>query len=345
MKTGKYQIALSDNSPYFFIKEFSSEELTKVLVNKVRELRASKEKAEELNTKLQDNMARLEETQDELSSQRDKLQIKMLELENAKRELANQRDKLQIEIMNKTQELLKSERLSAIGNLSARVAHDLRNPLSVIQNTSQILRMRLESNLDDKAREQWTRLDRAIYRMSHQLEDVMDYVRISPLKKKDYSLCVILQDVVERIVAPENIEIHLPENDRGIFCDPEKLEIVFVNLIMNAIQASEGKKGIVSVGIFDDPQDSNNVLVKVSDTGCGISDETLPKIFEPLFTTKQVGTGLGLSSCKNIIEQHGGTITASSVVGKGTTFTIKIPKKSEWESLSKHEEAIQTEST
>jgi signal transduction histidine kinase len=163
---------LSDNSPYFFIKEFSSEELTKVLVNKVRELRAAKEKSEELNSKLQDNMARLEETQDELAGQRDELQMKMIELENAKQELASQRDKLQIEIINKTQELLKSERLSAIGNLSARVAHDLRNPLSIIQNTSQILKIKLDSSLDEKTREQWTRLDRAIYRMSHQLEDV-----------------------------------------------------------------------------------------------------------------------------------------------------------------------------
>lgn len=336
---------MSDISPYFFIKEFSNEELTRVLVNKIKELRASKEKAEDLNAKLQDNMAKLEETQDELASQRDQLQKKMTELENTKQEIANQRDKLQIEIMNKTQEVLKSERLSAIGNLSARIAHDLRNPLSIIQSTSQILKMKLDSNLDEKMREQWARLDRAIYRMSHQLEDVMDYVRMSPLKKKDYSLCVILQDVVERIVTPDNVEIHLPHNDREVFCDPEKLEIVFVNLLMNAIQALETKNGIVSVGIFDDPQDGNNVLVKVSDTGAGIPQDVLPKIFEPLFTTKQVGTGLGLSSCKNIIEQHGGTITVSSTVARGTTFTIKIPKKSEWDSISKHDSTIQTKPT
>ena len=123
--------------------------------------------------------------------------------------------------------------------------------------------------------------------MSHQLEDVMDYVRMSPLKKRDYSLCVILQDVVERIVTPENVVVHLPQNDKEIFCDPEKLEIVFVNLIMNAIQAIETKNGIVSIGIFDDPQDSSNVLVKVSDTGTGIPEDLLPKIFEPLFTTKR----------------------------------------------------------
>lgn len=120
---------MSDNNPYFFIKEFSSEELTKVLLDKIHELKAAKEKAEELNMRLQDNMARLEETQDEL---------------------AKQRDNLQIEILHKTQELLKSERLSTIGNLSARIAHNLRNPLSIIQSTSQILKLKLEVNLDEK---------------------------------------------------------------------------------------------------------------------------------------------------------------------------------------------------
>ncbi len=323
------------------MKEFTNEELTKILANKVRELRVAKEKAEELNTRLQDSMAELEEAQDEMAKQRDHLQDNMSKLEETQQELAKQRDDLQVEIMRKTQEVLRSERLSAIGNLSARIAHDLRNPLSVIQSTSQMLKLKLEQNLDEKSLEQWARLDRAVYRMSHQLEDVMDYVRMSPLKKKDYSLCVILQDVVERIVAPEAATICLPQNDRSIFCDPEKLEIVFVNLLMNAIQALESKVGTVSVGIFDDPEDPGNVLVKISDTGAGIPDVIKEKIFEPLFTTKQVGTGLGLSSCKNIIEQHGGTISVSSMVGKGTTFTLKIPKKSEWDSLSK-DDVIQT---
>lgn len=303
------------------MKEFSNEELTEILTSKVRELKIAKEKSDELNSKLQDNMAKLEETQEEL---------------------AKQRDHLQAEIEQKTQEVLKSERLSAIGNLSARIAHDLRNPLSVIQSTSKILRIKLEEHLDEKSRDQWARLDRAVYRMSHQLEDVMDYVRMSQLKKKDYSLCVILQDVVERIIVPENITIRLPQNDRTVFCDPEKLEIVFVNLIMNAIQAMESKAGTVSIGIFDDPKEQNNALIKVSDTGVGISGEIIEKIFEPLFTTKQVGTGLGLSSCRNIIEQHGGTISVSSTLGKGTTFTIMIPKKSEWSSIPTQQDFAQT---
>lgn len=302
---------MSDTDPYFFIKEFSNEQLTKILADKIKELKLAKGQSDEINLRLQNKMAELEEVQNDLSMQRDHLQS---------------------EIMRQTQEMLKTERLSTIGNLAARIAHDLRNPLSVIQSTSQILKLKLDVNLDDKTREQWARLDRAVYRMSHQLEDVMDYVRISPLKKRDYSLCVIIQDVMERIVRPENITIKVPQNDRIIFCDPEKLEIVFVNLLINAIQAVENR-GVVSIRILDDPQDQNNVLVKVSDTGVGIADEIHEKIFEPLFTTKQVGTGLGLSSCKNIIEQHGGKISVLSKVGKGTTFTIKIPKKSEWDSI------------
>ncbi|MEO9309725.1 MAG: HAMP domain-containing sensor histidine kinase [Nitrososphaera sp.] len=303
---------MSDTSPYFFMKELSNEELIRLLVNKIKELKIAKEKADELNIKLQDNMAKLEETQ---------------------QALAQQRDRLKEEVRQKADELLKVERLSAIGQLSARIAHDLRNPLSVIQNTSRILRIRLENHLDDKSRQQWSRLDRAVYRMSHQLEDVMDYVRLPQLKKKNYSLSMALQDAIERIDVPPNIAIHPPLNDCTVFCDPEKIEIVFVNLLVNAIQAMEGKGGIIKITITEDDKE-NLATIAISDNGVGIPQELLEKIFEPLFTTKQVGTGLGLSSCKSIVEQHGGSITASSTPGKGSTFTIKIPIKSDWDDIT-----------
>jgi len=304
---------MSDNSPYFFMKEFSSEELVHLLVNKVKELKTEKEKSDELNAKLEDNMAKLEEAQ---------------------QEVARQRDLLQEEVKQKTEDLLKVERLSAIGQLSARIAHDLRNPLTVIQNSSRILKARLDGELDIKAQQQWERLDRAIYRMTHQLEDVMDYVRMPQLKKKDYSLSLIFQDVMERVEVPPTITIHPPLNDHMVFCDPEKMEIVFVNLFVNAIQAIGDKKGDITVEIADESSDEN-VVIKVIDTGAGIQEEIMGKIFDPLFTTKQVGTGLGLSSCKSIVDQHGGTISASSKGGRGTTFTIKIPKKSDWSAISK----------
>ena len=199
-------------------------------------------------------------------------------------------DELKEEVKQKTDEILKVERLSAIGQLSARIAHDLRNPLNVIQNTSKILRIRLEKQLDAKSSEQWSRMDRVVYRMSHQLEDVMDYVRMPQLKKKNYSLSMILQDSIERVDVPPAITIHPPQKDRTIFCDPEKLEIVFVNLLMNAVQSIEGNEGKIKVEISDDASDDKFTIISVTDTGIGIPQEIIDKIFEPLFTTKQVGT-------------------------------------------------------
>jgi signal transduction histidine kinase len=299
---------ISDNNKSLEIKN------QEILLHNVA-LKSEKARTEDLNAKLQDNMVKLEEAQYELEQQRDQL-----------------RD----EIRQKTEELLKAERLSAIGQLAARIAHDLRNPLTVIQNTSRLLQVKFAKRLDAKEQEHLARLDRAIYRMAHQLEDVLDCVRIPQLKKKDCSLSAILQDVIGRIEVPSNVTINIPHNDLTAFCDPEKMEIVFVNLLVNAIQAIEPRKGIINVEISDDPVNNNFVVIKVIDSGLGIAQDGLQKIFEPLFTTKQTGTGLGLSSCKNIIDHHGGTIAVSSVVGNSTTFTITLPKFSEYHDAQKN---------
>jgi two-component system sensor histidine kinase HydH len=104
---------------------------------------------------------------------------------------------------------------------------------------------------------------------------------------------------------------------------------------VNAVQAIEGNEGKITIEISDDANDDEFAIIRVTDTGIGIPQEIIGKIFEPLFTTKQVGTGLGLSSCKSIVEQHGGTVTASSVLGNGSTFTIRIPVKSDWDGIQK----------
>jgi len=107
-----------------------------------------------------------------------------------------------------------------------------------------------------------------------------------------------------------------------LVCDSTKIEVALTNLIMNSIQAMNNS-GQVDIRLFEDQK---GVVIQVGDRGCGIPDDVMPKIFEPLFTTKQEGTGLGLASCKKIIEQHGGTISVSSAPGKGTVFTIHIPR-------------------
>jgi signal transduction histidine kinase len=224
----------------------------------------------------------------------------------------------------KEKEEEKTKRLSAIGELSARIAHDLRNPLSVIKTTVDIIKTKNPS-LGEITKGELARMDRAIMRMTHQIDDVLDYVRSKPLQLENRSLLEILYSVLERIAVPSTVSINVSKNDAKISCDPEKTEIVFVNLITNAIQAMNNN-GIINIRITE--QKDNSVIIEVEDSGPGITDDVLPKIFDPLFTTRQVGTGLGLVSCKSIIERHGGTIDVKTEFGKGTTFIIKLPKES-----------------
>ena len=300
------------------MREFSNEELSNLLINKVKELKAEKLQSQELNEKLEENLAKLEET--------------TAKLEETQEELKKERDKLELEVKRKTQELLKKEKLSAIGELSARIAHDLRNPLSVIKNSAALIKMS-QKNMDPKTKVYWEQIERGIYRISHQVDDVLDFIRASPLKKKPTKISTIINDVCERITIPHKIRINSPRIDVTIPCDSDKLQTVFVNLIMNSIQAIGDKVGIISINLVEESDDI--LLITVKDTGHGIPHNLIPKIFDPLFTTRQIGTGLGLPSCKNIIEQHGGAIDVSSVLGKGTTFLIRLPKKTEWENLSK----------
>jgi len=307
-----------NDSPYFFMREFSHEELANLLINKIKELKAEKLQSQELNEALQENLAQLEET--------------TAKLEETEEALRKERDNLKLEVKQKTNELLKKEKLSVIGELSARIAHDLRNPLCIIKNSAELIKMS-QKNMDSKTKSHWERLDRGIYRISHQVDDVLDFVRPSPIKKKPTKISVILSGVYERITIPDKIKINLPKTDITIPCDHDKLETVFVNLIMNSIQAMGDKTGIININLIEESDDI--LLITVKDTGPGIPHSLIPKIFDPLFTTRQIGTGLGLPSCKNIIETHGGSIDVSSARGKGATFLIRLPTKTEWENLSK----------
>ena len=120
-----------------------------------------------------------------------------------------------------------------------------------------------------------------------------------------------------------NIDIELPKGDFILKCDLQKLSSVLINLINNAIQAIGSQSGTITV-TFEET--SNHIVIDVIDSGMGIPDDSLEKIFEPLYTTKNTGTGLGLSSCKNIVERHGGIIKAKN---NPTTFTIMMPKNPE----------------
>lgn len=213
----------------------------------------------------------------------------------------------------------KFDKLIHIGELTSRITHDMRNPLTVIINYSMMVRKNSRGKLDKKSLDQLSLIEEEARKMYHQIEDVLNYVKLPPLKLESYSLHDILKKVIERVQISDDVEIHLPKNNPRIVCDIDKMEIVFVNLITNAVEAMNGS-GTINIS---SKNEQDYIIIEIEDSGPGISDENLSKVFEPLFTTKENGTGLGLASCKNIIERHNGTI---SVENNPTRFTIQLPK-------------------
>ena len=215
---------------------------------------------------------------------------------------------------------IKTSKLAAIGELSARLSHDIRNPLSNINLALNSIQNEKDVNFSKNAQEKFEIISRNLGRISHQVDDVLDFVRMRPLKKEKLALHSLLKDSIDAIIVPKNIKIVMPPNDSSILGDSFQLQIVCRNLINNSIQAIGKNEGIITIR---KNENSKNVLLEFEDTGTGFSYMDKKEIFELLSTTKQTGTGLGLVSCKQIIENHGGTI---SVKENPTRFIVKIPK-------------------
>ncbi len=216
-----------------------------------------------------------------------------------------------------SEQKLKNERFAAIGELSARIAHDIRNPLNVIQAALENLSY---SQNNPKVFEKSIKLCfKSVDRIAHQINNVMDFLRDSEIQSEENHLKEMIDGLISEMKIPDVIKINLPENNVVIQGDKIKLEALFSNLIINAVQKLE-KNGIITIRISE--KEKNTVQIEIEDNGKSIPDENLEKIFEPLFTTKQTGTGLGLASCKKIVEQHGGSISAKN---NPTTFTILLP--------------------
>ena len=244
-------------------------------------------------------------------------QERLLEMEE---QLLKQNEELLSKVESKSDELVKSERLATIGTMASRIAHDLKNPLTVMHTYAEMLTPEILSKLDSKDKEKWFRLQNSVFDMNRIIEDVLDFARTSEIKKEQSSLLGILKLAVNHVKTSYGVVVNLPENDVSLQCDSRKIEGVLSNLLNNAVAAVDGQ-GEIDITFSND---SEFVIIQVKDSGPGIPEENLEKIFEPMFTTKNTGTGLGLVICKSIVEQHGGTISVSN---KPTTFTIKLPLK------------------
>ncbi len=261
----------------------------------------------------------LEEEQQLTKHLNDTLQSNLLTISKLDEELEQRKNQLEVEVEEKTKKILDSEKLTAIGELSARLAHDIKNPLTTIKSTVKLLKTFQGKPIDEYVMKRFEMMDESIFRISHQVDGVLDYIKKTPLKLEAASLIGIIKASIMPITIPKNVQINLPQADINLKCDSIKMEVVFGNIMLNSIQAIGDAPGKIYVRYVET---SDYVIIEVADSGPGIPPENMDRIFDPLFTTKQRGTGLGLSSCKNIIDQHGGSI---SVKNNPTTFTIRMP--------------------
>jgi len=222
-------------------------------------------------------------------------------------------------LLVKRSQSFKKEKLSVIGQLSSNIAHDIRNPLGTIKNAGVIIDKENNNNNEVISRE-LNRINISVKRISHQVEEVLNYVRTTPMILNPRSINQTLKEAIGTLDVPSNIKINIPKNDITINFDHEKMLIVFVNIILNAIQSIDKNNGHITIKMHEN---SSDVTLEFENSGPNISSYDLKHLFDTLFTTKLEGTGLGLSSCKNIIEQHNGTISAKS---EPVTFSIKLPK-------------------
>ncbi|MBN1977275.1 MAG: substrate-binding domain-containing protein [Anaerolineae bacterium] len=280
--------------------------------------------------------ARVEEEVEERTRE---LQQEIVERTRAEEELQHYRERLEelveertLELEKAQAELVRQERLSALGQLTATVAHEIRNPLGTVRTS-------VFSISDAIARNEMGRIERAlklaernIVRCDAIITELLDFTRDRVLQKSPTQIEAwldrLLDEALDQRAIPESIALVKELNASvEVPVDSEHLRRAVINVVENAVDAMrekgpfEGKNRLtVSTQVTD-----SRLEIGISDTGCGIPEEVMNRVFEPLFSTKSFGVGLGLSIVKSIMEQHGGGIEISSQAGKGTTVTLWLP--------------------
>jgi len=217
--------------------------------------------------------------------------------------------------------LAQAERMAALGEVAAKVAHEIRNPLVSIGGFAK----RLERKLDGKYKEYATIITREVDRLERILKEILSFVRYTRLKKKKLEARSLINDIISLYheeLKKKSIEMKTQFDDPVLVeVDPDRLKEALINIVQNAISVlKEG--GQISIRTY---RTGHRGVIEISDNGPGIEDKHIPFIFDPFFTTKAEGTGLGLAITNRIIQEHGGTIEARSKINEGTTFIIKLP--------------------
>lgn len=234
-------------------------------------------------------------------------------------------------------QLIQMEKMASLGTLAAGIAHEINNPLSFLVSNLESLRDYIRNGFKETSLEKQnskTTLEDLRAMVQESLEgalrikkivrDLRTFSRRSEAQKISVDINQILESALSILWNEIKYKITLIKDYQvksSLLAEPTQLSQVFLNILINASQAIS-EKGTISLSTTED---TKNIYIKISDTGCGIPKDVLPRIFDPFFSTKK-GVGLGLSVSYNIIKQHAGDIKVESKLGYGTTFTIQLPK-------------------
>jgi signal transduction histidine kinase len=268
------------------------------------------------------------------------------ELREWNKELEHKVEERTRQLVDAQEELVRKEKLSILGQLSGSVGHELRNPLGVMSNAVYFLKMVL-AEADETVKEYLGIIDNEIGNSLRIITDLLDFARTKAPQRRAVTPQELVRQSLGRCSIPENVTVTVdfPEELPRLNVDPLQMGQVLTNIINNGVQAmSNGGALYVAARLADNAgaplqgfpaladhtedslqETAVSVEISVADTGEGISRENMKKLFQPLFTTKAKGIGLGLVVCKNLVEANGGRIEVASRLGEGTTFTVIMP--------------------
>jgi signal transduction histidine kinase len=238
-------------------------------------------------------------------------------------------NKMISELEKRQDQLVQAQKLSSLGILTSGIAHQLNNPLNNISTSCQIVQEEISDGNSEFIKKLLNNIDQEVDRARDIVKGLLEFSREQEFQQNLVNLENLVIRTTRLITSqlPAGVEIftEIPE-ELDIYVDAQKLQEVLLNLLLNASQAMPNEVGRITVTAAEDKR-TKEVEIMIKDSGCGIPDENLPHIFDPFFSTKEVGygTGLGLSVAHGIIEQHNGTLSVESRVGEGTVFTIRLP--------------------
>ena len=250
-------------------------------------------------------------------------------LSEKNQELEDLNAKLEQKIINLTEQLLHSERLSVLGRLAAGIIHEVMTPLTI--SVGWVETVSKSPNITEDQKGSLSIATEQIFRAASLMESIRDFSRKKHLIKTPTDANKLIDHALNLLIHPlkkKNISISRSfETNESINVDGEQITQVLLNIINNAIDALDpGGRITLSTSVAESEKGIRSVNITIKDNGLGIAPDIIQRIFKPFFSTKgSKGTGLGLSICKGIMDNHGGEINLESQLGQGTTFTLSLP--------------------